>query len=52
MSIEEKVKAVIRECEKKIRNRTAQLAAEVEKDAWSVLERVLSQAKRKEEKRG
>ncbi len=50
MSIEERVKEVLKECEAKIRGRTAQLAAEVEKDTWSVLEKVLSGARRREEK--
>ncbi len=50
MSIEERVKQVLRECEEKIRSRAAQLTAEVERDSYSVLEKVLSGAKRREEK--
>ncbi|GBC70775.1 hypothetical protein HRbin02_00546 [Candidatus Calditenuaceae archaeon HR02] len=50
MSIEERVRRVITECEEKIKSRTAQLTAEVERDSWSVLEKVLSGAKRREEK--
>ncbi|MCS7146399.1 MAG: hypothetical protein NZ938_06945 [Aigarchaeota archaeon] len=49
MSAEDKTKGVLREYEERFRSRITQLIDEIERDSWSVLNKVLSGSKKEKE---